>query len=347
MTLCHYSDILQQAAQLAGLSYSRTAGASGLSSDEEAALRVSLDNELQALWPMAKWPWLLRLQERTYRADWSSATAYTAGTIVFFPQEDKYYQALRSSTNQAPADSAGTLNSAYWAVAVVIPAGEDYDASTTYAPGDAVYYPTTDLYYQCHTASTGNAPSSTSYWGALVPFLKYVSLTQTGETAIGEVLDVWDQSPRRTTRATRVRHELDENGIMCVDGPARVWVEFKIPVPRIFGEAYSASSTYAVGDQIQFESTSGNVPVIDFYNCVTATSAGESPSSAAAKWERVEIPDEFKGYLGARCASMYLTGENDARFAVANAEATRSWEALVDRLYRSQQQVPRTVVGTY
>lgn len=347
MTACHYSDILQQAAQLCGLSYSRTVGASGLSADEEAQLRVSLNNELQALWPLAKWPWLVRCEERTYRAAWDSATAYTAGTIVFFPQEEQYYQALRASTGEEPADSSGTLNSAYWAVAVITPAGADYSATTAYSPGDAVYYPVTDTYYQCHTASTGNVPTNTSYWGALVPFETYVSLTQTGETAIGEVLDVWDLSPRRTTQARRVRWELNENGILCVDGPARVWVEFKIPVPSIVGEVYSASATYAVGDQVQFETNTGNVAFLDFYNCVTATSAGESPTSAAAKWSRVEIPDEFKGHLAARCAVLFSVGENDARFAVAQAEAMRAWDALVDRLYRSQHQVPRTVVETY
>lgn len=51
---------------------------------------------------------------------------------------------------------------------------------------------------------------------------------------------------------------------------------------------YSAAATYTAGDYIKF--TDDN-----FYKCVTNTSAGESPTSAAAKWTEVNALVGFDG----------------------------------------------------
>jgi len=353
MTLCHYSDILKLAAQIAGLDYSMEVGASGLDVDAERQLRVAINTHLQMLWPKGKWPGITRCEQREFRATYGSGTTYQAGTFVFFPQTMAYYQAVRSGgfSGQAPADSSDVLNSAYWASAATSFSGNDYSASVAYVAGDIIYYPTTDLYYQCHTASTGNVPTNTTYWGALVPFDVYISYTQTGETEIweqGEIV-VWDENPRATTRAVEVPSFLSENGVQVnfALSPARPWVEYKVRVPNLAGEVWLTGSTYAVGDQVQFETASGGVANINFYTCATATSAGESPSSAAAKWTRVELPDLFKTYLGAKAAMSFLTGESDGRMAVAEAMADEAESNLNDLLYRVQGQVPTTRILTH
>jgi hypothetical protein len=35
----------------------------------------------------------------------------------------------------------------------------------------------------------------------------------------------------------------------------------------------------------------------DFYQCATATNAGESPATAPAKWRRVNIPQDWRWFL--------------------------------------------------
>lgn len=47
----------------------------------------------------------------------------------------------------------------------------------------------------------------------------------------------------------------------------------------------------------------------DWYECVTATSAGESPASHPAKWAKLEIPYAFGRFLQRRAASLLLAEE--------------------------------------
>lgn len=58
--------------------------------------------------------------------------------------------------------------------------------------------------------------------------------------------------------------------------------------------AFNAGSTYAVGDRVTFEVSA--VIGDQFWECKTATSAGESPSSAAAKWTNVDNKCMAKGW---------------------------------------------------
>lgn len=352
MRLCHYSDILQMAARLSGQDYSLTVGSSGLDTDVERTLRVHVNAELMELWSQANWPGLRRMEERTYRIDYASGTTYQAGDEVFFPQTQIYYQAIRSGgfSGQAPADATDTLNSAYWALSKASYAGENYSATTAYAVGDIVYYASTDAYYQCHTASTGNAPSNTTYFGLLSEFDPYISLTQTGQTEIGEngPIHVYDANPDRETQVNELNYRMTDEGIQVFNGPVKVWVQFNIPAPELVGEPIDTSSAYAVDNQIQFATASGGVETIDFYDCTATSTAGQTPATNPSNWSRVEIPDQFRNYLGAKAAMALLVNDDDPRFAVADARAQAALNTLTENLYRGQNQTPRTrVVGAY
>lgn len=351
MNLAHYSDILQLAAKYAGMDY-QFASPSGLSADEERVMRVQIDQEMKRLWPMARWPDLVRVERREYRAAYNALTAYTAGTEVFYIATQKYYVALTATTGNAPATDSGSgyeTNTTYWAESATEYSADDYSATADYVRGDRVYDPDTDAFYQLHAASsTGNAPTDTTKWGELVVFDPYISPTQTGKTAIGEFLDAWPLNPRNTTRQQPLNTVISENGLQVLgDYPARPWVEFKIVCPDLTGEVLDEADGYSVGGQVQFETVSNNVPSIDLYECVATASAGETPATDAAKWERVEIPAAFVPYLGAKAAANFLVGEDEARFAVANAAAEAALLTLFDNLYRNQGQVRRTRVGTY
>ncbi len=290
-------------------------------------------------------PELQRIEKRTFRADYSAATAYTNdGTIVYFVQEEQYYQALKATTGNPPTDAAGVVDDSRWAVAETSYGGEDYAATTTYAAGDRVFYPTTGLYYACHTASTGNAPTNTSYWGVLTVFDRYVDYEQSGQTVIGEVLEVWDGHPYRSYAAEPVDYVLSENGVQIVKNCPYVWVQFRLRMDSLTGDAWDSATVYTAGQQVYYRtsSTRGN-----FYNCVTTTSAGESPVSAAAKWSVVELPLVLKGYLVSALHAEWLIGDGqvDKGFAeLARAKARLAEQ--VELLAAQQQQRQRTLVET-
>jgi len=113
---------------------------------------------------------------------------------------------------------------------------------------------------------------------------------------------------------------------------------------NLTGAVHSATATYAVGQQVYFTTTAG---VGNFYDCATATSAGESPVSAAAKWTVVEIPYIFGQDLiwSAYADLLDADGQTD-KARSARAAARDYYEMEADKLFRQQRQTqPLRVVG--
>jgi hypothetical protein len=409
-----YSLVLRLACDLYGVDYTNLDTSLGV------RLRGLIDRRLALAWESEYWPELQRTEARKLRREWNSATTYAPGDEVYYTSAVGYYQALRSNSNQTPADSSGVENSAYWAECGASYSGTDYSSTTAYTAGQQVYYPTTGQYYQCHTASTNNVPTNASYWGLLRVFNRYVALAQTeaalsvstltrsGTTAtcttsinhklstgvrvtvagadqtayngrftvtvtsgtvftftvanspatpatgtvtatpylepIGEVLRVTSADGRVTRNFKEYSFTLTNDGVTLPASTPVVWVEYRVRRPVLTGGDYSSTSAYAVDDQVLF--TSGSVR--NFYTCVSATSAGESPSTHADKWVKAEIPYIFQNYLvyGAVCDQLRADGEWDrARLAEAMAEAAIAQEA--NKLYNYQVQGGRVAVGVY
>jgi len=75
-----------------------------------------------------------------------------------------------------------------------------------------------------------------------------------------------------------------------------------------------------MASQVYFETTG------DWYNCLTATAAGESPTSAPAKWERLVIPLALRDAIVAHATAslLYEDGQTDkARLEFSRAERLR------------------------
>lgn len=290
-------------------------------------------------------PELERIEKRTFRADYSAATAYTNdGTIIYFIQEEQYYQPLKATTGNPPADSLGVVDDSRWALAETSYTASDYSSATAYVAGDQVFYPTNGLYYQCHTASTGNAPTNTSYWGVLTAFDRYVDYEQTGQTELGEVLEVWDADPDVSYGAEPVAYRLSENGVQILRDLPYVWIQYRVRLSAITGDAWDSATAYSVGNQVYYRTstTRGN-----FYACVSATSAGESPASAAAKWSVVEIPLVLKNYLVRALYSEWLAYDGQTEKSVLEMQRAKDLLAgQVELLAAQQQQGQRTVVVT-
>ena len=252
MRVAPYSDLQASVARLLGLD------PDNLDASEFAIIRDGVNRGLAAIARRVGAHGFQRCEERWFRDHYASGTAYVAGDEVFHPATQTYYQALRATTGNAPATESGgvwTENSAYWAACAKAYAAANYSATTAYAVGDLAYYPETGRFYQCHTASTGNLPSSTSYWGVLAAFDPYVPPIQTGFTTIGRVVGVFAENPRAFAGAPMLPWRRSEVGVQVYTEQPSVWIEFQVRPHRFTGTAWSSTATYTAVDD---EAASGN-----------------------------------------------------------------------------------------
>ena len=341
---CNYVEVLNGSADLCGLDRDN------LASVDFKQLRQAHDRRLQTAWEFDLWPELLRAEKRYYRDLYATATAYTASTAtsateVYFPSSGKYYQNVKASTGVDPANAAGTVNSTNWAESQTSYSASNFGTTTTYAVGDKVYYPTTDRYYVMHTVGGGfPVPTTTTNWGILTEFDRYIAYSQTGKTAIGSVFEVADKGDRYTTRSQTDAWFLSENGIQINTPSAYAWVTYRIRTVRLTGELFSATATYSVGNQVYYSATGtpGN-----FYDCITSTSAGETPVSAPTKWSVTSIPLIFQRYLELGGYSDWL--RNTGQIEKALQEEQVAMALLADQsqlLVGQQRQTSRPLVST-
>lgn len=329
----------------------------GVPTSRFAAIRGYLDRALQRLWEAEHWPDLVRLEARRYRDDWASGTTYSASTStaaveVFFPATQLYYQSLQgSNTNHAPATQSGTTwteNSAWWAQSRTSYSGNDWVTGTVYVAGNIVRRTSGTSadyrWYQCHTGHTAGASFDATKFCVLTEFDAYIGFTQTGQTAIGEVFNITAENPRVVRGLTEYKFWLSSNGVQLVSAPVEVWLEFRKRRPELTGDVWSSTATYTAGQQVYYTTSAG---VGNFYDCVTATSAGESPVSAAAKWSVVEIPYIFGAAMTWHAYADLLAADGQADKAmVARTSAEEYYSMEADKLYRQQRQTqPHRYVG--
>lgn len=331
--------------------------------EEYPAVRAHLDMSLMEAYKGEVWPKLVQCQERYFRANWSAATTYArpaslgadnAANEVFDPAVQRYFQSLRNpNLNNAPT-IAGAENAAFWAECKASYSAETWATGQVLNVGDKRLYLPTNRVYQVHTAHTSSSvltPDATGgneRWGILTAFERYVDFDQppgggATPTAIGKVFDVKDANPRVTARWASLDWGEFLDRVYVRSNVVRCWVEFVAQRPRLKGDNWSSASTYAVGQQVFFTPTGG---LGNLYDCVTATSAGESPSSAPAKWSVVGIPAVFEAFLIWSAYGKALTGEGQAdkrRDALAIAEGYLGLEA--DEAFRQQGGAPQLAMG--
>jgi len=319
-------------------------------------LRGHLDLSLGDAWRSEWWSDLMQLEERYFRANWSSASTYSKADEVYDPFSQKYFQSLRNTnTNNAPTLLSGGAyveNSAYWAESMASYSASPWVSGTAYAVGDKVFYAVTNRYYQCHTTHTASgtlvpdATGGNEKWGLLTPFLRSISFDASGQTAIGDVFDVKDSDPRVNPRWRSIPWSVAQNTLYVAEASPRCWVQFRSRRPRLKGAALDITAAYAAGDMVYWD----NSGAIDgnFYTCLATTTAGQTPTSNASLWSVVQIPELFEGYLIWAAYSKMLTGDNqdDRRAdALATAEGFLALEA--DNTYRQQGQAASLPLRTY
>lgn len=171
-----------------------------------------------------------------------------------------------------------------------------------------------------------------------------------------EVFDCYASDPRVTTKNSLIDFDLyEDNGveklIFNAEPASEVWIRYRIKSPEINGDLFDNTVAYSPGAQVYFDTGSNTgtyIPAVgkphsaNFYTCLDFTTAGQSPSTHAAKWQKIEIPYAFRNYLPRAFAADYLRSEMQVEAAqIAENDAMVALDHEIDKLLRQQGQVPK------
>ena len=169
----------------------------------------------------------------------------------------------------------------------------------------------------------------------------YVPFQEASKNTIEAVFGVQDGNPHLAETAKNLAWGLGSRGIRVPENYATVWVFYRRERPVLTGAAYSATTTYASGDQV-YDSTQG-----DFYNCIAA-STGNAVTDGSY-WEKVELPREFEHYLVQGAYADYLRNDGQEHKSVVLSEgmATKALKHALYTLKMAQGQQVRPRVRNY
>ena len=241
-----YDYVLQRACELTGRVFST------LTTEEANFFRTFISMSLRSAWECFNWPEQTVYQQEYFAPDYDPVQTYSAGMVVYFKTEQKYYQyvgAINSGNPPTTGGPNGTLNAQYWAEAKPSYGNStgNWDASSTYTIGNIVLYPVTQRYYQLYaTAPAGTLPTDATYWGVLNPFLRFISQTtypngSARPEAIGETFSVWPGDPRVMWRQQEPTYTFDDSGILVENELPYVWIEYR-KSPPLLSSAAEASA---------------------------------------------------------------------------------------------------------
>jgi hypothetical protein len=245
-----YDYVLQRACELTGRVFS------SLTTEESNLFRTFISMSLRSAWECFNWPEQTVYQQEYFAANYSAVQSYSAGMVVYYPTEQKYYQyvgAINSNNPPTLNGPGGTLNSQYWGLAQPsYGSTATWDTTTVYNIGDIVLYPEDQEYYQLYaTAAAGTLPTVANNWGKLNKFLRYINqqLNPSGTTRaveIGETFSVWPADPRITWRQHEPAYTLTDYGILIGEQLPFVWIEFRKSPPLLStaGEATAYAFPY-------------------------------------------------------------------------------------------------------
>ena len=178
---------------------------------------------------------------------------------------------------------------------------------------------------------------------ARTPSSNLVAFEQSGETAIELFYAIYDKDPQASTSYKRLSYDISSSGAYLVypdQTTSAVYVWYQKQVPDYYGDDYSGSTTYEIGDQV-FYSTTG-----DYYKC-TAQTAGNAPTETAY-WERLTIPYRFLDYCVTLTYADWL--RQDDQHAKADGMERLAQDILLreqDRLERQEGYAMPPVVQTH
>lgn len=328
MRTVDFSTILHEAAQVCGLDRHN------LSDNDFSMIRDFASQRLAMVWESEHWSPLIR-----------TAAAVTNSAISL---ADNNGGSIRFTVTKAPASAGETI----------LVTGVDAEADAPVNGSHTVASVTGTAPNWVITTTTASATAfSQAQDGAWLrrdsdPIM--IDMEGGFDPEIGEILEIWSTDPRLNTTSNALL-----GTIISIDGRAyatcktggKVYVEYRVQAPKLFGDAWDGSTSYSVGSQVWYDSEGqtadytpipGKRMVGNFYTCTASTVAGQSPVSSPAKWSKIEIPYIFSRYLCRAIHADYLRSEqqyDQAASVEQDAEAMRMLE--VDKQIRQSGQIQR------
>ena len=220
------------------------------------------------------------------------------------------------------------------------------------------------------TSYTGDAAKGLYVWGNVLTQTTYASPTsllipydQLGEEFIDSVFQVWQMSPVGAGYPVAQGYQMMPTGVQIIGTNGWVWngwlwtfptwftagypiyLYYRKGCPNFAGSTYSAMATYAVGDQILFTDSNS---VQNFYKCVIATTAGQSPDTTPASWQVLQLPETLFLYVVYAAFADYLRmNAQIARAAEMDAKAQAYLDVQSDKQEREQSILPPLRMQTH
>jgi len=221
-----------------------------LDAREWHAIKRAASRAIGEIWQSAEFPDIRENELRRFTPDYVSSEDVSAGEVRYFPPTGAYYQALRDTTGNDPAELTGNdwdTNLDYWAEAVRNLEADVWDSSEQYEQGDVVRYGSEFLFYQVHTEPPiGTLPTDTDYWGEVTELDPVIEWTSAGQMAIGRVLGVYDRNPDRDRGARSVDWTESVSGIQITDASINeAWVVYLRRPPRFVGDFWDSTVGYS------------------------------------------------------------------------------------------------------
>lgn len=210
---------------------------------------------------------------------------------------------------------------------------------------------------------TGSASKGAFFWGALVqqtsntPVQDLVlSWDQLGEDSIDVVYNIWPCSPFANNYPSQFGYNITPQGIQVINGTPYQYVNYQNGVaqnnlygappnnpifvyyrkncPQYTGDVFDATLTYAVDDQVYFTASDGYG---DFYKCIVATTAGQSPTTTPASWQRITLFDTFLQYCIYQAFGDWLI--SDGQFDKAQSVYGIAEGKMMDAMDKNERQM--------
>ena len=213
------------------------------------------------------------------------------------------------------------------------------------------------------TLSYAGDPSKGLYvWGALLiqqtntsPQQFTIPWDQTGENVIDNFFQAWIDNPAMITYPRPQGFVINSEGIQMIStaggfmgtngyvtyntNPANpIYTYYRKAPYNYSGDVYSATATYVAGQYIYYTLTSGaGTGTSDYYKCVTATTAGQSPETSSAKWVIQPVPEMLSQPLVWQTYADWLTQDGQwdkaaQAYQMAEQKKLEEW----DRIERQQ-----------
>ena len=202
---------------------------------------------------------------------------------------------------------------------------------------------------------------------AISPQVYTIPWNQTGENEIETVFQAWKDNPNNASYPRPQGFLVNPDGVQMISSlgwdtgtygytgtqgnPANpTYIYYRKAYRYYTGTIYDATLTYAVGAQIYYTITTAGASygTSDYYYCLVATTAGQSPETNPTSWSKIQLPEILFSYLVWQTYGDWLEQDGQAdKAAGAYATAGLRKDDELDRQERQMRDMFPLQVSTH